>query len=284
MRIPLSSAIAGALLSFAVAASPAAANSPFVPAGSSPATVTQPGPVEFRYTVQGKSEASSTSFQPSGLRLQAGAFHGAITTALVTAVRAEGATLTPEAMSMASLAPTCNRGAVVEASWTRYRLDVPAEAVATVVVTANVPAGVPSAKVGVQISSGLLGIPGQPVPAIAFTSAQTVERTAYVDGVSLKVKKAKGGKYRVSGRVQPARRGEKLSFVSRLAASKGDVDSLFGQPESVYLPLASLSTVGTAKTGKGGKYSALLKLKPGTAVAARTAGERRGASCGVFIG
>lgn len=269
------------LLASAGAAAPAAA---FTPAGVSPTTVAAPGTVDFRFTLQGIDQDSSISVSPSPIRVAATEFTDDASSLDITGARVEGAgSLRTESLSIADMVPGCIRGATIEPERVRYLLDVPARATATIVVTAKVPAVFRGAQPGVELSYSPPIVPGLPTLSIAYTARQTVSSSTYVEGVSLKAGKRSKGLVRVSGRVSPARRGAKVTFVTRPASSEVLVDSVFGFPESTFTPKDGLRTVGSTRTTKGGKFTATLKVKSGVGLAARTTGAHAGSSCGVFI-
>lgn len=265
------------------AAGPAAAK--FEAAGVTPSPLVGPGSAEFRFTITGVDVESTTEFSPVPLDVKKSAFGGASASVDITGVRLEGAgTLRVESTAMAAMVPSCRRGSIVEAEWTRYRLDLPATATATVVVTAKVPSVLPGGTPGVRINHGAPVVPGRGTPDILYMTDQTAPTNSYVDGVSLTASKRTRGQVRVSGRVIPARAGAKVTFVTRPSSRPTSVDSVFGMPESLRTPTDGLKVVGSARTTKGGKYSATVRVKSGVALAARTGGEHAGGSCGVFVG
>lgn len=258
------------------------AASPFVAAGASPSPLAAPGSADFRFTIAGGASGTSTEFLAVPVDAKKSAFGGAAPSVDVTGARAEGGTLTEVSTAIASMAPTCRRGTAFEDRWTKYRIDVPANATATVIVSAKVPAGLPDAEAGVQLTYDAPLQAGHGSSDADYTQ-QLISRTTYVDGVSLKAGKRSGGEVRVSGRVIPARAGAKVTFVTRPVSAKVFVDSVFGMSDSVFTPKKGLTTVGSTRTTKGGKFSAVVSVNAKVALAARTSGAHAGASCGVFI-
>lgn len=79
--------------------------------------------------------------------------------------------------------------------------------------------------------------PGGPQTTLDPAEA-VIPRTGSIDGLTLRASKRKGGKATLSGRVAPARRGEKVTFIAQPATAQG-VDSLFGEIGQVFPPLGS---------------------------------------------
>lgn len=269
------------LLASVAAAAPAAA---FVPAGVSPQTLVGPGTAEFRFTIQGGDRDATTFFEPRAISARESAFGDAGSSLDITGARIEGAgTLRVDAIAMASLVPSCQRGSTIDFELTKYLLTVPARATSTVVVTAKVPPLFRGGKAGVELSYGVPMVDGQPTPAVASLVQQTVSSSSYVDGVSLRLQPSTTDRVRVSGRVSSARRSVKVTFVTRAARAEETATLAFGSPESVRTPRKGLRVVGSTRTRAGGRFSASLKMKSGVALAARTSGVHAGASCALFV-
>ncbi|MDO9174171.1 MAG: hypothetical protein Q7V62_05155, partial [Actinomycetota bacterium] len=251
-----------------------------------PSPVGAPGEVEARFDITGVSVDASTQLKvlPSLIRSPYTDRVDSVGTGQgLDRVRVEGAgKLVAASTAIASLVPLCNRGGVRNSSWTTYRLEVPANATTTVVVRLDVPKGLPGSRASFVLDYQPLTEPGAP-QTILDPAEVVIPRTGSIDGLTLKASKRKAGKATLSGRVAPARRGEKVTFIAQPSTAQG-VDSLFGEAGSAFPPLGSgVTTLGSTRTGKGGKFSASVKVPAGVAVVARTAGDRAGASCAVHV-
>lgn len=275
--ITTGSLFAGLLASAAQAATPTV----------TPAVVRAPGTVEARFTFVGLDEPSTVTIAPDAINLPSSAFGGEVATVKITGTRVEGGgTLTPDA-TIAAESGACLRGGVFPNDPKTYLLSVPAKATVTVVVSAQVPLGLPGREAGITLSHGNLQAPNGATTAEEIIETARIERTGSVDGLSLKASSRKAGKVTFTGRLIPARRGAKVTLVSEVVPDGKRMDvvglGLFSEPTDAFDRRNDLKVLGSTRTTKGGRYRVTLKVPSNVGVAARTSGKRKGSSCGVLV-
>lgn len=254
-----------------------------------PAVVQAPGTVEARFPFTGLNVDSSVTIEPNALILPGDAYTGRFSTVKILGARIEGAGSLKEEARIAAEDGTCFRGGAFLNDQRTYRLDVPANSTVTVVVKAEVPLGLPGHAAGVTLTHGQLEVPGRATTAEEIIETARIQRTGYVDGVSLKASKRKAGKVTFSGRVIPARR-TKVTLVSKPVADPvqgagGRFLDVVGIKPFTFPnePFArGLKRVGSAKTARNGTFRVTVKVPVNIGVAARTAGSHAGSSCGVL--